>query len=93
MPEIPTGSEPNLMKDIKGLPSLLAPKPITSREVKVEFKSRVQIPEMLHPIDKHRSYKIPEHCGIVGLKQRSQLPKLDCSTLKPKNQLVQMPER
>jgi hypothetical protein len=85
VPEIPTGSEPNLMKEIKGLPSLFAPKPIKSREVQVELKSRVQIPEMPQPKDKRRSYKIRGHYGIVGLKQRSQLPKLDYSTLKPKN--------
>ena len=69
VPAIPTVSEPTFMEEMTSLPLLRAPKPIGSREKPVEFKSKVMIPDMPKPTDKHRSNKVRELPGVAGIKE------------------------
>jgi hypothetical protein len=85
-PEVPTVSEPPFMEDMTNLPIFRAPKPIASREKPVEFKSKVMIPDMPKPKDKHRAVSVPGHSEIFGLKKKNfTLPRLFAVTLAPKN--------
>lgn len=69
LPEVPTVSEPSFMEDMTNLPIFRAPKPLASREKPVEFKSKVMIPDMPKPKDKHRSNKVRELPGVAGIKE------------------------
>ena len=69
VPAIPTVSEPTFMEEMTSLTLLRAPKPIGSREKPVELKSKVMIPDMPKPKDKHRSNKVRELPGVAGIKE------------------------
>jgi hypothetical protein len=86
VPEVPTVSEPAFMEEMTGLPMLRTSKPIGNREKPVEFKSKVMIPDMPKPKDKHRAVYVPGHSEIFDFKKRNfTLPRLFAATLAPKN--------